>query len=117
VAKSHQKQDDPKNEVIFDGSTLAYPWGDERFGIDQAKKRAAYLAGWLKKQLGEDISVQPVLALPGWMVRRKGKSDLRVISGREVANLFRDEDKKQRLDPQTAQRVAALLDQKCRDVE
>lgn len=115
--KVKRNQNDPKNEVIFNGTTLTYPWGAERFGIDQAKQRAAYLAGWLKKQMGEEISVQPVLALPGWSVQRKGKSDLRVISGREVTTLFRDEDKKQRLNPQTTHHITALLDLKCRDVE
>ncbi len=69
------------------------------------------LVEWLKKQMGEEIPVQPVLALPGWMVLRKGKGDLRVISGREVASLFRDEDKKQRLEPQTVHRVTAALDE------
>jgi len=112
-----RKKEDPKNEVTFNGSTLIYPWGEERFGIDQARQRAAYLDKWLRTQLGQEVSVQPVLALPGWAVHRRAKSDLRVISGREIPNLFRDEDKKQRLEPQTVKAITALLDQKCRDVE
>jgi len=112
-----RNNNDPKNEVIFDGSALHYPWGDEHFGINQARQRAGYLAKWLSDQLGQQISAQPVLALPGWMVRRRAQSDLRVISGREIASLFRDEDKKQRLEPQTVKSITALLDQKCRDVE
>jgi hypothetical protein len=115
--RANRKPDDPKNEVIFNGGSLVYPWGEERFGIDQARQRAAYLNTWLKTQLGTEISVQPVLALPGWSVHRRAKSDLRVVSGREIANIFRDEDKKQRLEPQTVKSITALLDQKCRDVE
>lgn len=115
--KVKHKYDDPKNEVVFDGTKLAYPWGDEHFGIDQAKKRAAYLADWMKKQLGEEIFVQPILALPGWKVTIRAKSSLWVVSGRAVASLFKNEQKKQILDEKTFHRITALLDQKCRDVE
>jgi hypothetical protein len=112
-----RKADDPKNEVVFNGSTLVYPWGQEPFGIDQARQRAVYLQKWLRSQLKNEVSVQPVLALPGWSVNRRAKSDLHVISGREIANLFRDEHKKPRIDPQIVNAIAALLEQKCRDVE
>jgi hypothetical protein len=113
----NRKATDSRNEVIFNGSTLAYPWGEETFGIDQARQRANYLARWLKSKLEQEIRVQPVLALPGWSVRRGAKSDLRVISGREIAALFRGEHKRPALTPESARAVAALLDQKCRDVE
>ena len=41
---------------------------------------------------------------------------IRVISGKEILALFRDEHEKKVLDPQTVKAIAALLDQKCRDV-
>jgi len=109
--------DDANNEVIFNGSTLKYPWGEETFGIGQARQRANYLETWLKSKLGQELRVQPVLALPGWLVKRRARSDLNVISGREIKALFRGEHKKPALSTQLSQAVAALLDQKCRDVE
>lgn len=109
--------DDPKNEVVFNGSSLVYPWGEEAFGINQSKDRAAHLARWLKTKLGQEIPVQPILALPGWSVIRRAKGPLWVVSGREVASLFRDEQKKQILDPKTVKSIIALVEEKCRDVE
>ena len=111
----HSKQD-PKNEVIYNGATLQYPWGEENYGVRDARERAEHLARWLSKNLGGQILVQPVLALPGWSVKRRAGGDLRVISGKEILALFRDEHEKKVLDPQTVKAIAALLDQKCRDV-
>ncbi len=111
----HSKED-PKNEVTYNGATLQYPWGEENFGVRDARERAEYLARWLSKSLGQQIPVQPVLALPGWLVKRRAGGDLRVISGKEILNLFRDEHHKSVLDSKTVHAIAALLDQKCRDV-
>jgi len=111
----HSKQD-LKNEVIYNGATLQFPWGEENFGVREARERAEYLARWLSKSLGGQIPVQPVLALPGWSVKRRAGGDLRVISGKEILTLFRDEHEKHILDSQTVKAIAALLDQKCRDV-
>jgi hypothetical protein len=112
---NHSKQD-PKNEVIYNGATLQYPWGEENFGVRDARERAEYLARWLSKSLGGQIPVQAVLALPGWLVKRRAGGDLRVISGKEIEALFRGEHEKKVLEPKTVNAIAALLDQKCRDV-
>jgi hypothetical protein len=104
------------HEVTFTGQTLEYPWGSGDWGVKQARERANHLSRWLSKKLQTDIAATPVLILPGWYVRRAGKSDIRVINESEIPTLFRDEHKAGRLKPETAASICALLDERCRDV-
>lgn len=109
-------RDHSPNIVVFDGSTLEYPWGREDFGIRDARERSQHLSQWLTKSLQTVCSFRPVLALPGWFVKRTGKSDLHVVSGRELGQLFDGLNKRPVMDPVTVRAICALLDQKCRDV-
>lgn len=38
--KIKHSKSDPKNEVIFNGATLSFPWGEENFGVREARERA-----------------------------------------------------------------------------
>jgi hypothetical protein len=102
--------------VAFDGSALEFPWGRETFGIEDARRRADYLSRWLAKKLQVPCPVTAVLALPGWFVKRIKPSDLRVVSGREICQLFRRNSPAAVLDANMIGAVAALLDEKCRNV-
>lgn len=104
------------HEVTFNGHALEYPWGSEDWGVKQAQERAHHLSQWLSKKLQTDIRAAPVLVLPGWYVRRRGKSDLTVINEGEIPGLFRDEHKASRLRSEIAASISALLDERCRDV-
>lgn len=105
------------HEVIFNGQRLIYPWGEEDWGIKNARERAKHLGDWLSKELATPIFANPVLVLPGWMVHRKSASDLRVVSDGEVPKIFAGEESNRRIEPHTVQAIKALLEQKCRDVE
>ena len=35
------------HEIIYDGQVLAYPWGEDRFGLEQASNQALWLEDWL----------------------------------------------------------------------
>lgn len=104
------------HEVTFNGHALEYPWGSEDWGVKQAQERAHHLSQWLSKKLQTDIRAAPVLVLPGWYVRRRGKSDLTVINEGEIPGLFRDEHNAARLRSEIAASISALLDERCRDV-
>ncbi len=112
-----KRRDKGGHEVSFNGQRLIYPWGEEDWGIKNARERAGHLAEWLSRNLERPIAATPVLALPGWMVHRKGASDLRVVSSGELLGVFKGEESNPRLDSHTIQAIKALLDQKCRDVE
>lgn len=104
------------HEAVFDGRLVQFPWGGDFLGPDNARFRAKALAGWLSKSLGQEIPVTPVLVLPGWFVRRTGASDLRVVGDGELQAVFRGENARPRLDDATVRAIAALLEERCRDV-
>ena len=72
------------------------------------------VSDWLSKAVGEPVEVQPVLALPGWFVERRGKGEVIVVSGRAVKTLVKGRNV---LELAMIERIAHQLDQRCRDVE
>lgn len=107
----------PRNTVEFDGSKLIYPWGSEVFGIRQARDNAAYLSKWLQEATCEEINAIPILALPGWSVSRIGRSNVLVVSGREICSAFPKDGSRNVLSPEQIKRIAYQLEQRCRNVE
>ena len=69
----------------------------------------------LSKATGERVTVQPIVALPGWFVDRKGKSDVKVLNGKEVPSFIATEPAT--LSDKTIQQISYQLEQRCRDVE
>src|SRR6185369_10743752 len=100
--------------VVYDGQTLQFPTWSEKEPIEQAKRQAAWLSSWLTKAVGQQVSVTPALALPGWYVDRKAR-DFMIFSGKNpqfIAKITTD----MVLSPELIQRVAHQIEQKCRDV-
>ena len=103
------------HKVIFDGRSLCFAGGSsESKCLEQAKQQASRLSDWLSKAVGEAVEVQPVLALPGWFVERKGRGEVIVVSGKAVDSLPKG---RAVLDAAKITRIAHQLDQRCRDVE
>jgi hypothetical protein len=100
--------------VVFDGKRLQFPTFTSSEPLEQADRQAKWLAKWLTSAVGESVVVQPVLALPGWYVERKGRGDVLVCSGSELGALR--STRGARLEPEQMQRVAHQLEQRCRTV-
>jgi len=102
--------------VEFDGSMLRFPTWVAKAPLEQAQREADWLAKWLTRAIGAPIRVLPVLALPGWYVKRTGRGEVRVFSGGELKGLLKARGA-QALSTQDVQRVAHQLEQRCRTVE
>ncbi len=100
--------------VVYDGQMLQFPTWREREPLEQAKRQAVWLASWLSSSVGEQVSVKPVLALPGWFVDRKAK-DLLIYNGKNPQYLLKINSETP-LTPEMIQRIAHQIDQKCRNV-
>lgn len=74
--------------VRVHADALEFPWGRDRSGLEQAERNAKSLREWLARATGEKIDVKPVLALPGWMVDRRTRNPVMVISARNAAGIF-----------------------------
>lgn len=101
--------------VVYEGQSLQFPTWKETEPIEQAKRQADWLTRWLTKAVGEQITVKPALALPGWYVERKSK-DLLIFSGKNprfIATIKTETP----LSSEMVQRVAFQVEQQCRDVE
>lgn len=102
-------------EVIYDGTSLRFPNWEGREFLEQAARQAKWLAQWLSSAVGEAVVVKPVLALPGWFIKRVGRGPVQVISGRDAGYLARPDD--QLLSPAMIQRIVHQIDTRCRTVE
>jgi hypothetical protein len=101
--------------VVYEGQSLQFPTWKETEPIEQAKRQAVWLTNWLTKAVGEQVTVKPALALPGWYVERKSK-DMLVFSGKNPRFIATIRTVTQ-LSPEMIQRVAFQVEQQCRDVE
>lgn len=101
--------------VEFDGRLLRFPTRATSGPLEQAQRQAVWLAKWLTAAVGTPIRVLPVVALPGWYVKRTGRGDVRVFSGKELSGLLKSRGA-HALPAQDVRRVAHQLEQRCRTV-
>lgn len=102
-------------KVIYDGSGLRFPSWVETKPLEQARRQAAWVSKWLTSAVGDEVTARPVLALPGWFVERKSRSDVLPISGREASAILKA--KHEALTDSMIKRIEHQLEQRCRDVE
>ena len=104
------------HEIIYDGAVLAYPWGEDRHGLEQSQRQAEWLSGWLAQQLGLHATVWPILTFPGWMIIRRGTGTVVVLNPKELPAAIESRPAGA-LDAQQIDLIARQLDARCRDVE
>lgn len=104
------------HEATFDGSRIEFASGDyDARAAGQARDNARWLEKELSKATGERVTVQPIVALPGWWVTLKANSDVKVLSGKQVAGYIAKEPAQ--LSDKLIQQISYQLEQRCRDVE
>jgi hypothetical protein len=104
------------DEITFDGAQLIFPWGEDNFGIDQARHRAAWLGNWLRDTAGEPALPVPVLTFPGWNVTTAAAgADVAVVSPSAIPGLVRN--RPALLSAAQVDHIARQLETLCRDVE
>lgn len=113
--KSRQRADRGRGAadatVNFDGYVLRFPEGSQKDYLEQAGRRARWLSEWLTLAVGEDVAVQPVLALPGWFVDRRGSGQVAVVNPKEAAKLIQGP---RVLDRRTQESISFRLERACR---
>lgn len=97
-------------QVMFDGHTIEYPFGSDRFGLEQAERNAKWLETFIRESAAEKVQVEPVLVLPGWFVHRKARGKVRVVNEKELPQVvckgpdILDEAQRQRIAYQIKQK-------------
>jgi hypothetical protein len=115
-SKPNKKGGPSDATVVFDGNGLKFPHRFEKSPIDQAKRQAKWLSTWLSSAVGEPVSVQPVLALPGWFIQRERPADILIVNGKNPAMLLKWANGDS-LSDSMIKRISHQIEQRCRDVE
>ncbi|MDA3919747.1 MAG: nuclease-related domain-containing protein [Salinisphaera sp.] len=101
--------------ATFDGKAVDFAgWRDTK-SIEQARRQAHWLSQWLGKATGHSIPVTPAIALPGWNVDRKQRSDVRVFNPRQAVSMARGQ-KSSTLSDAQVKSVCYQLEQCCRQI-
>jgi hypothetical protein len=74
--------------VHVEGDELRFPDGSDKKAVPLARRQAQLLAAGLQDALGYPVQVRPAVALPGWLVERRGVSDVAVFNPRDAAKLL-----------------------------
>jgi hypothetical protein len=101
--------------VTYNGRLLLFPQGVDLNTIEQAKSQAAWLTNWIVSAVGEKVAVRPVVALPGWYVKRTSPNGIPVVNPKQFPSLFKHISPRF-LSPEMISRITHQLEQKCRDV-
>jgi hypothetical protein len=112
------KGNDSQNnrEVIYDGKYLKFPGWTEAKPLEQATIQAKWLQDWITKAIGEPVKVRPVLAIPGWFIKRTEPNGIPVINGKNCTAFFLS-SKVGLMDDTLVKRIAFSIEQRCRDVK
>lgn len=102
--------------VAYDGRALHFPNGTDIEMIAQAKRQSQWLADWLSRAVGEEITARAILALPGWFVKRTAPEGIPVVNPKQFDSLF-EHIPARTLTSSMISRITHQLDQKCRDIE
>jgi hypothetical protein len=100
--------------VTYNGMMLRFPQGVDLKTIEQAKRQAAWLSNWIDSAVGEKVAVRPVVAVPGWFVKRTSANGMPVVNPKQFPSLF-EHISPRYLSPEMISRITHQLEQKCRD--
>lgn len=117
--KGRPKQKDKSGlingEVFYDGKSLKFPSWTEKTPIEQANRQAEWLEKWLTSAVGEPISVGPVIALPGWYIKKSTNNCIPVINGKNPSPIIKNL-KCMQINDKLIKQIIHVLDGRCRDV-
>jgi hypothetical protein len=74
--------------AVYDGYSVRFPDLTDDTPVRHARERSRWLADWLARATGLTIPVQPVVALPRWVIDRQGRGEAIVINPRESSRLL-----------------------------
>eukprot|EP00456_Euglypha_rotunda_P075018 TRINITY_DN690_c2_g1_i3.p1 TRINITY_DN690_c2_g1~~TRINITY_DN690_c2_g1_i3.p1 ORF type:complete len:245 (-),score=39.95 TRINITY_DN690_c2_g1_i3:214-948(-) len=112
------KDGEGKADIIVDqqSGVVRFPDREYRIPTAQFESEKRWLSTYLTGAVGQQIDVEPILALPGWFVKERiGRGLVFVINPHKPKKFFIRN--REVLRPEVVQQVAHQLEQLVRDVE
>ena len=116
-SKSKIKKGNESATVVYDGNALNFPHYSDTASLKQARLNAVYLQKWLTGAVGEPVTVEAILTIPGWFIKRKASPrGVNVLAPKEIKT-YLNSQKENLLSDTMVKRIVHQLDQKCRDID
>lgn len=116
--RTKPKEGKGRAEVTVDHQkhVLRFMDREDELPTKQLETEASWLSKYLTSSVGNQIKVQPILALPGWYIKQKiGRGTFDVINPRNPNAYFMN--KQTVLSPTEMQQISHQLEQLCRNIE
>ena len=86
---------DKKNshKLTVDGENLIFPHFIDNETVPQAVRQARWLSGNLSSSTGLDISVNPIVAIPGWFINLKNRPAVPVVNHKNLKKYYRQSNR------------------------
>ena len=101
--------------MTYDGNRLSFPSGYNINALAQAKGQGTWLGKWLTSAVGEMVSVETIVTLPGWYVKRIKPESVPVLNPKEIRGYVTS--KKKLLSETMIKRIVHQVEQRCRNIE
>lgn len=100
-------------KVSFDGQALRFPDWTDTATANQAAAQARWLSERLTRAAGLPVKARPVMALPGWFVENRARSEVLAINPKACQFMLKPLPGEAPLDAGTIQRIAHQVEQLC----
>jgi hypothetical protein len=101
------------NRVRLNGEQLAFAPGSEVISVAECGKRTAQLAREVRKLVGHDIQLRPVIAVPGWEIDSQASDEYLVVNERNLSMLRGWKDQKDYLLNEDVDQIQKMLTERC----
>jgi hypothetical protein len=101
------------NRVRLSGEKLAFAPGKDVVSVSDCGKRAEQLAREVRKQVGHDVRVRPVVAVPGWEIDAQASDQYLLVNERNLGMLRGWKDQQDYLMNEDVEQIQRLLTERC----
>lgn len=105
-----------EHKVVFDGTRIIWPWGEDTTALQQASANARWLKEWLAKVTGKDFPVSAVLTFPGYHITEEKLGAVRVVYTKGLTGVVTSHGTGV-LRAEDIDLIRRQLEERCRNVE
>jgi hypothetical protein len=101
------------NRVRLNDDRLSFAPGNDEMSIADCGKLTMQLARELRKRVGHDIRIRPVIAVPGWEIDEQSSAEYLVVNERNLSMLRGWRDQNDYLMNEDVEQIQTLLTERC----